>query len=311
MTYLISIPSYHLIDLEIKKIITENDYIIFNMAKISIKEIIEEANYYSLNGEKKYIVINNANFFGTEKISEEDSDILIKYLNNPVENTTLIFTTQYPIDLRKKITKEIKTNYNLINIAKFNYKDYELEINKYVKSKGYDIEYKCINYLINNSYDNLDIIFNELDKIILYYNKKTTIKYSDLIKTISNVIDNNNFHFVNAVIDKNLKLAYNLYNDLKIYKVEPIILINLLAREYRLMYYVKKMYQNNNNFNEICNKLKLQDWQINKIYNNTLKYTYKEIEKNLVDLCKIDTYIKKGIWDKDSALISFLLESCI
>ena len=77
------------------------------------------------------------------------------------------------------------------------------------------------------------------------------------------------------------------------------------------MYYVKKMYQNNNNFNEICNKLKLQDWQINKIYNNTLKYTYKEIEKNLVDLCKIDTYIKKGIWDKDSALISFLLESCI
>ena len=311
MIYLISIPSYHLIENEISNIIKDKNYIFFNMAKISVKEIIEEANYFSLTGENKYIVISNADFFGPDKLNEEDSELLYNYLVNPIKNTILIFTTEYPIDLRKKTTKEIKTNHNIININKFSYKDYENAINKYVKSKGFDIEYKCINYLINNSYDNLDIIFNELDKIMLYYNKKTTIKYNDLIKTLSNALDNNNFHFVNAVIEKNLKQAYNLYNDLKIYKVEPIALINLLAREYRLMYYVKKLYQEKRNLNEICSKLKLQDWQINKIYNNTLKYSFEEIEKNLVDLSKIDTSIKKGIWDKDTALISFLLESCI
>ena len=46
--YLISIESYHLIDLEVKKIIKDNQVIKYNLNKSNIKEVIEEANYFSL-----------------------------------------------------------------------------------------------------------------------------------------------------------------------------------------------------------------------------------------------------------------------
>ena len=103
--YLISIESYHLIDLEVKKIIKDNQVIKYNLNKSNIKEVIEEANYFSLTGEQKYIVVYNADFFGSDKIDEKDSEIILNYLKNPNLTTTIIFTTQKQIDSRKKKSK--------------------------------------------------------------------------------------------------------------------------------------------------------------------------------------------------------------
>lgn len=308
--YLISIESYHLIDLEVKKIIKDNQVIKYNLNKSNIKEVIEEANYFSLTGEQKYIVVYNADFFGSDKIDEKDSEIILNYLKNPNLTTTIIFTTQKQIDSRKKIVKEIKDNYKLIYNAKMDKRALTETILKYVHENEFEIDYNSINYIINNSYNNLDIMFNELDKIFIYYNFPCTIKLKDITKILGEELDNNNFHFVNAVIEKDLKKSIKIYNSLRIYKVEPTSLIILLAREYRLMYYVLKMYQNQISLREISNNLNLADWQIDKLYNNAIHYKEKELLKNLVDLCNLDKNIKKGIWDKNTAIYNFLLEAC-
>ena len=308
--YLISIESYHLIDLEVKKIIKDNQVIKYNLNKSNIKEVIEEANYFSLTGEQKYIVVYNADFFGSDKIDEKNSEIILNYLKNPNLTTTIIFTTQKQIDSRKKIVKEIKDNYKLIYKSKMDKRALTETILKYVHENEFEIDYNSINYIINNSYNNLDIMFNELDKIFIYYNFPCTIKLKDITKILGEELDNNNFHFVNAVIEKDLKKSIKIYNSLRIYKVEPTSLIILLAREYRLMYYVSKMYQNQISLREISNNLNLADWQIDKLYNNAIHYKEKELLKNLVDLCNLDKNIKKGIWDKNTAIYNFLLEAC-
>ena len=308
--YLISIESYHLIDLEVKKIIKDNQVIKYNLNKSNIKEVIEEANYFSLTGEQKYIVVYNADFFGSDKIDEKNSEIILNYLKNPNLTTTIIFTTQKQIDSRKKIVKEIKDNYKLIYNAKMDKRALTETILKYVHENEFEIDYNSINYIINNSYNNLDIMFNELDKIFIYYNFPCTIKLKDITKILGEELDNNNFHFVNAVIEKDLKKSIKIYNSLRTYKVEPTSLIILLAREYRLMYYVSKMYQNQISLREISNNLNLADWQIDKLYNNAIHYKEKELLKNLVDLCNLDKNIKKGIWDKNTAIYNFLLEAC-
>lgn len=308
--YLISIESYHLIDLEVKKIIKDNQVIKYNLNKSNIKEVIEEANYFSLTGEQKYIVVYNADFFGSDKIDEKNSEIILNYLKNPNLTTTIIFTTQKQIDSRKKIVKEIKDNYKLIYNAKMDKRALTETILKYVHENEFEIDYNSINCIINNSYNNLDIMFNELDKIFIYYNFPCTIKLKDITKILGEELDNNNFHFVNAVIEKDLKKSIKIYNSLRIYKVEPTSLIILLAREYRLMYYVSKMYQNQISLREISNNLNLADWQIDKLYNNAIHYKEKELLKNLVDLCNLDKNIKKGIWDKNTAIYNFLLEAC-
>ena len=308
--YLISNESYRLINKEIKKIVKNNNFETFNMNKSSIKEILEEASYFSLDNNQKYLVVTNADVFSADKVNDTTTDSLLNYFNNPNPNTVIIFTTQKPIDSRKKIVKELKSKYKIINTPKMDKKTINSLLTNYVKEQDFDIDWETVNYVINNSYSNLDIMFNELDKIMLYYNFPCRIKYQDVIAIVGTELDNNNFHFVSAVVEKKLDEALKLLNSLKIYKVDSNVLATLLAREYRLMYYVKKMYQNKISLSEICSNLSLADWQVNKLYNNGIHYSESELLKNLVDLCNIDMNIKKGIWDKDIALYGFLLDAC-
>ena len=221
---------------------------------------------------------------------------------------------------------QLKSKYKIINTPKMDKKtinslltnyvkeqDFDIDwetVNYVINNQDFDIDWETVNYVINNSYSNLDIMFNELDKIMLYYNFPCRIKYQDVVAIVGTELDNNNFHFVSAVVEKKLDEALKLLNSLKIYKVDSNVLATLLAREYRLMYYVKKMYQNKISLSEICSNLSLADWQVNKLYNNGIHYSESELLKNLVDLCNIDMNIKKGIWDKDIALYGFLLDAC-
>lgn len=307
---LISANSYHIINEEVKKIVKENDYLIMNMNRSNISELLEEASYFSFDNTLKYIVVNNADFFGTGKIDEKENQKLQNFINNPNPNTIVIFTTLNGIDLRKKIVKEIKEKYTLINILPWDKKKMREEAEKYLKKYNYNIDYKTAYYIIENIYNNVDILFNELDKIMLYYNHPCTIKMEDVEKVVGKEIDSNNFHFVTAVIEKNLENSIEILNNLKIYKVEAISLIILLAREYRLMYYVKKMRNNKESMEMICKELNIQEWQATKLYNNGLKYNEEELLKCIYMLGDIDLKIKKGIYDKDTALYSFLLEAC-
>ena len=308
--YLISNESFRLIDKEISKIVKDNSYEIFNLNKSSIKEILEEASYFSLDNNKKFLVVSNSDIFGSDKIDDNLTESLINYFNNPNPNTVIIFTTQKPIDSRKKIVKELKSKYKIINTPKMDKKTINFLLTNYVKEQNFDMDWETVNYIINNCYSNIDIMFNELDKIMLYYNFPCRIKYQDVVAIVGTELDNNNFHFVSAVVEKKLDEALKLLNSLKIYKVDSNVLATLLAREYRLMYYVKKMYQNKISLSEICSNLSLADWQVNKLYNNGIHYSESELLKNLVDLCNIDMNIKKGIWDKDIALYGFLLDAC-
>lgn len=309
MNYLISAESYRIIDEEIKKIVKDSDYILFNANRCSIKEIIEEASYFSLDNSKKWIVVSNADFFGAGKISESDNELLSKYLEIVNETTNIIFTTLNGIDLRKKIVKSIKNKGVIVNIPKMDKRNINSTLTSYLKNYDYSIDYKTLNYIMDNSYNNLDIMFNELDKIMIYYGFPCTIKYNDVLNIVGEEKTNNNFAFVNAVIEKNLKLSLKILKSLKIYKVEPTVLVALLAREYRLMYYVKNLY-NKMGMGDIMSYLSLADWQINKLYTNSSKYSNKELLDNLVKLCTIDLNIKKGIYDKDISLYGFLMDAC-
>ena len=309
MNYLISAESYRIIEDEIKKIVKNNNYLIFNAIKCSIKEIVEEASYVGLGIDEKWLVVSDADFFGTGKISESDNDLLCKYLENPIKSTNIIFTTLNGIDLRKKSVKLIKNKGNIINIPKMDKKALNTTLTNYLKSFDYSIDYQTINYIMDNSYNNLDIMFNELDKIMLYYSFPCKIKLADVIKITGEEKNNNNFDFVNAVVEKNLSSSLKILKNLKVYKVEPTTLVALLAREFRLMYYIKEL-KDKIDTSEMMSYLSLADWQINKLYNNSMKYTKNELLKNLLYLCKIDLNIKKGYWDKDTSLYGFILENC-
>ena len=97
-----------------------------------------------------------------------------------------------------------------------------------------------------------------------------------------------------------------LLEDLLLNKNDPLMLINLLVREYKLMYQVKELSTQTSKM-EIMKKLKLQDWQLEKILKNNYEYKKEELYNNLERLLEMDYDIKRSRIDKKLALELFIL----
>ena len=308
---LINGESYLIINEEVNNIIkNSNNIATFDMNINTLEDVLIEAGYVSMFEEAKYIIIRNANFFGSAKLKEAESEMLLNYLEKPNANSVLIFICNDKIDMRKKITKIIKEKYNLKIMP--NLKFYEIlnRVKDYLKKQGFTIDEEGLKYLINNSLNNYDLVMNEVLKLTLYYDKPGFISYNDILKITSKTLNTNNFLLVDAIVDNDLEKSLDLYNDLKVLKVEPSVIISLIARDFRIMLSIKTMLEEGKQEYAIMNELGLMDWQFNKYLNKVFPYKIKELETILVKLADLDLNIKMGKVDRFMGLELFIIDIC-
>lgn len=308
---LINGESILLINEAVSNIVKENKNVTsFDMNGCEIEDILLEAGYFSMFEEEKIIIVRNANFFGSGKLSEKDLNTLLKYLENPNDLTSIIFICNEKIDARKKITKLMKEKYEIITIPNLKYYEIENRIEKYFLKENYKIDKDTVKYIVASSLNNYDLAMSECEKIILYYNEPSYIKRKDVENIVSKSINANNFLFVDALIEGDLEKSLNLLSDIKTMKIEPTILISLIARDIRIMLNVKKLLEQNKREYEILSELNLMDWQLEKYLKKAFPYKIKELEEWLVKLTNIDLKIKSGKLDKYYALELLILDIC-
>lgn len=302
---LISSESRMLIKEQIDEIISSSQNIInYDLDNCSIEDIINEASYINLIEEQKYIIVKNCNIFSSAKMKKEDENLLTKYLQDPNLNTTIIFTLQKSISLKNPIVSIIKKQYKIIEIPKMNEYNLVKKIMSDLKKQHYNIDYETSKYIVKNCLNNYDLIFNELEKIKIFYGDKKDILLNDVKNLISNNIEDNVFKLVNSVIEKDDKM-YKYFQDLKLFKEDPIKLIVLIAREYRYMYILKNVQDMDEQ--ELCKKLKIQKWQLDKFKRNAYSYKSEELKENIQSLFNLDKNIKNGKIDKYLGFELFML----
>ncbi len=316
--YLISSSSYRLMEEEINKIVKDKNYETYDLNIDELDDVLEEAAYMSLFDEERIMLVKNANMFGTSKKKSEDEDTvsnkdkkLLDYLNNPNSNTKLIFTINGKANGTKKITKLIKEKYTYIEYADLKIKEIYERIDKLLKNKGFKLDRDTIYYIINSVQNNYDLAYNEVLKIDLYYGNNKNANRKDIENIVSHTIMDNNFKFVDSIIKKDVKNAFKYYDDLMILKVEPIMILSMLAKEYRNMLLVKKLMDNSTK-KDLMDITGLKfEFQIDNVINNSFSYREKDLEDLLVYLCDLDHDIKVGKTTNKIALQLFILRSAI
>lgn len=308
--YLIYGESYRLMEEEIEKIVKDNTNIVtMDLSQSSLEDVIQEATYVSMFQEKKFLIVRNATFFASDKMKEETQDSFFKYMENPISLTTIIFTTYEKIDARKKVYKEFAKKYKVISVGNLSIGDLMGKVRDYCFKNKFKIDNETNTYILNACGNNYDLAYNELNKIFLYYIEPQKINLSDVKEIVSKTLVDNNFKFVEAVVNKEYKLALKLLDDLMVLKVDPIALLMLLAREYRLMLSTSTLMRSGLLKKDVAKQLSLQDWQVDKILNENAKYYDDDLKFYLKELATIDYKIKSGKGDKFLELKTFLLET--
>ncbi len=312
MNYLFYGEEQLLINNEIEKMINDNKIDDFNISKYNLeetllKDIIEDANTTSLFSDKKLIIVDNSYIFirTTKKVIEQDTDLLMEYLNNANPDTIIVFIINNDkLDSVKKICKLMKEKGS---IKEFNT---PTNINNYVFKlfDDYKIDNNNINLLTKRVGNNLNILKEEIDKLKLYKIDDKTINKEDIINLTNKNIDLNIFTFIDNIINKNKNDALNTYKEMLKLNEEPIKIIIMLANKFRLMYQACELSKKGFPIDDIATKLNAKRYPVQLALEKGYRYDSEVLLHHLDELANLDSNIKMGLVDKEIALELFILK---
>ena len=293
--YLIYGVDKYLIDKEIDKIIKKNkidnnSIIRYSLNEDSIDNILEDANTFNLFSDTKLIIVNDANIFTSS--NDILTDKIINYLNNYNDKSYLVFTLlSDKIDNRKKITKVMSDKGNVIDLNK---KDVDTNyIISYLKENGYQINMSDARMILNKVGNNLFSINNELDKLMLFKLEDKVIDKNSIDLLINENIDSSLFALVDSITNKDKNKMLKLYHECLLESV-PIMIINMLANKYILLYQVKRLISDGYSDDKIAKELEVHPYPVKLARNMCYSYSVKEILDIILKLANLDKDIKLG-----------------
>ena len=306
MVYLLYGTEDFEIEEEIKKLskgIDEMNISKYDLNNDMLSLALEDAKTMSLFGDKKLVIVDNANMFTGS--TSKDSELIEEYLNHINENTTLVLIVHNDkLDTRKKITKLIK---KVGKVQEFND---ELDTTSLVRRlfKDYNIDYKTIQLFIDRVGNNPLIIQNEINKIKIYKDNDKNITEEDILNLTTKLIEIDIFKLIDYIVRKNKEKALELYYEMLKMNEEPIKIVVILANQFRIMYQSKELLKKGYSEKDIASTLKIHPYRVKLAIQNSRNYTSDILLKNLNALADIDIGTKPGTINKDLALELFILK---
>ena len=313
MNYLIYGLDSYLIKKEIDKIkkskkISDLSISKYDLENTLIEEVIDDATTVSLFDEEKMIICDNAYMFtaSTKKTIEQNVKVLENYIENTNNLCTIIFVVNYEkLDERKKIVKSFKKNCKIIECNSID------KIENYVKKMfdNYSINLSEINLLIDRVGNDLSILDQEIEKIKTYKNDDLQITKEDIINLTEKSIDNDIFHLIENIVNKNKDKALESLREMIKLKEEPIKIIIMLANQFRLIYQAKGLYKLGYTEADISKMLKVHPYRIKLSLSKGRGITDELLLKYIEKLADLDYKIKSGEISSSLALEMFILEN--
>lgn len=281
-----------------------NNIIEYDFDDSNIIDILNEANYVDLFNEKKLIIVSNFSF---KKVKDAYEKELLRYIDNMNDNVIILKCIDESLDERKNITKKLREKCKVEEIKKMDYKELHEYITNMFVSNNKKITYNQVKEILNRCEYNDDLAINETEKLLLYKLGEDVITDDDIDKVVSKSSEKEIFTLSDAVMKKNLKQIFNSYNILIRSGIEPVVLIDNLARQFRTLYQVKILCKTMDE-KEISRKLGLNPYVVKKAHENVNNYEESELINNLYELSNLDIDIKVKGLDKYKVLENFFLK---
>ncbi len=195
---------------------------------VEIEDIIANAKRYPMMSEKQVIIVKEAQ--DLSRVIEK----LSTYAENPQPTTILVICYKYKtLDKRKKLSKLIAKNGCLFESKKLYDNQVGGWIGNELKEKGYTIEPKANQMLVEFLGNDLSKVMNELNKLTLILPVGTTISANDIEENIGISKDFNYFELQKAIGENDVVKA----NRIVIYfaqnpKSNPLVLTISMLNNY-------------------------------------------------------------------------------
>ena len=278
----------------------ELNYSLFHGDTASAEDIISLAQTYPMFGNKRLILLKNA-----EKLSTSELKAFKKYFQSPSSFTCLVFQ----FNNTKGI--ENKNNENIFIVdTTVDKNNLHSSIREIAAECGHDITNEAVLRLTSLIGENLQDIKTEIEKLSLYTAGKKKIDANDVERITEKIKFENIFQLLNSIAKKDMKNSLRALLDLELKNEDPLSILNMLSWRFRLIWRVKELIEKKFTKEQILKEVKISSGALYYTREQAKNLTFAEIREIMKSLYQVDKKLKTSSLPSHQILTKLVLEMC-
>ena len=266
-----------------------------------LDELIANLTESSLFSTQKVVIVKNP-FFLTSKVAKKFKKQLdqlqeIFSHSDELDDVIVMVASYEKLDKRKKITKTVMNNFNVINLK---IKSYEVSAiaKSIIKAEGYIITQSALQLLVERSDQVMDTILSNYSKLkIVAQNQKITEK----------MVAENVFEILEAAFNGNYQQALTrLENQLR-EGVNPIQLLAVFESQIEILLVVKILAERRRSETQIVKELGIHPYRVKLALKKRI--AIEKLEHMLEKAIELDFKYKNGTYQSDEFLKMYILNA--
>lgn len=285
--------------------IDDIDINIYDMTEFPIEIALEDAETLPFLSDRRIVIVKNPFFLTSEKKLASQTEVehdlkrLEQYLENPSSYATVIFEAPYAkLDERKKIVQLLKKSAQVIEANTLQQKEVYAWIHNESRKLKIEMDEDAVKQLYSLVGNDLQRLKNELEKLSLYAGEQRTVTKEAIDLLVARTLEDNIFVLVDHVVNKRMDEAFQTMLDLFEQKEEPIKIVALLARQFRIIAQVHALRNKGYTAKQMASYLKLHPFVIQKTMQQANKFSRSECHRMIQNLAEADYCMKTGKYDK-------------
>jgi DNA polymerase-3 subunit delta len=282
----------------------------YNGRQTPVQDIISDCRTLPLGYELKMVVIEDAYFLASSRTKEkiekdQDYNVLINYLKQPSPTADLVFTMAAPnVNLKSELGQLVKETAMIYELTDIDSKSWPEYVRRYFAKYEVTIDQSAITELVARCQNDATQFVSEAQKLMLY-SKHISL---DTVKTlVTRPLEENSFALSNALTKGRIDEALLIFRDLKTYNEEPVTLISLLARHFRLMLKVYYLAELGLDQPSIAKRLDIHEYRVKLALAARKSMGEPRLVGMIERLYELDYNIKSGQIDRFYGFELFLL----
>ncbi|MGE7272940.1 DNA polymerase III subunit delta [Brevibacillus panacihumi] len=286
------------------------NFSIYDCTETPLADILQDAETLPFMGEHRLIIARQAYFLTGSKPPakiESNPDALLAYLQNPPSYTTLILITDADkLDERKKLVKTLQQKAKLFPFLQLKDADLYSWVERRAETYHARIQRSEAIKLVERVGGELRLLDKELEKLALYVGTNAEITGESIEKLAVRTLEQDVFALIEHVamgrIDRALRMMYDCIKTGE----EPIKLLALFARQFRLLLHIRQWSPRGYSQQQLAGMLKIHPYAVKKATEQARHFSEGSLKKLLGILAEEDFRIKSGQVDKLLALEMFI-----
>lgn len=277
----------------------------YDLLETSSEDVIEDLRTISFFSDKKIIIIDNFD----DLLSKNQSIIAdwIDYLKKPNPDVFLFIILKDLINEDILIGKTLLQYGYLVEVKDMTNEMFPSYITNYLKEKKFDIEKKACEELLVRTEYNLNLIMQELEKLMLYKYDDKKIDLNAVQTLVSKNLEENIYELTNSILSNNNNKTIEIYYDLLAKSEDPLRIMNNVATKIRQLIHTKILLEKRYNQDEIKDHFNIKSGAAYYLIKDANAVSFELLESILDKLSKLDFDIKTGKIDKKIGLELFIL----